>query len=132
MAKQKWCISFPNFGDAAMPEQFLTKLKSFFRERNWEQFHSPKNLAMDLASEMGELLDHFRWLTEEQSYKPPKVDEVRDEIGDIYIVFHYLADRLGIDPLEAAEQKLKKIAKKYPVATSRGSSLKYSDDAANL
>ena len=105
----------------------LEKILDFFRARDWEQFHSPKNLVMVLASEMGELVEPFRWLTEAQSYHldPKTFEEVSDEIGDLFIVLVYLSHKLGIDPIGASHKKLIKQGKKYPVEASRGKTLKY-------
>ena len=84
-------------------------LLAFYKERDWEKFHSPKNLVMNLASETGELLDHFRWLTEEESYKlgPETRQEVSDEIADVFQSILALAEKLGIDPIQATYHKLK-------------------------
>lgn len=105
----------------------LEKMLDFYRKRDWEQFHSPKNLVMDLASEVGELVELFRWLTEEQSYRPdPKtLEDVRDEIGDVFNVIVYLSHKLGIDPIEAGCNKLVKVGQKYPAEACRGKALKY-------
>ena len=108
-------------------DAFLVQLLAFNRERDWEQFHSPKNVAMDLAAEVGELIALFRWTTEEKSANLDEktLSEVRDEIGDTFRILVYLANRLGIDPLEAAHQKLEKMRQKYPAALCRGKDLKY-------
>ena len=108
-------------------EELRTRLAAFAAERDWEQFHSPKNLAMALAAEAGELLEHFQWLTEEQSAALPAAtrDEVALEIADVLLFLLRLADRLGIDPLEAGTRKLELNARKYPVEKSRGRATKY-------
>jgi 8-oxo-dGTP diphosphatase len=105
----------------------LKKIVAFHTERDWGKFHSPKNLAMDLACETGELLEPFRWLTEEQSYNldPKTLENVKDEIGDVLKIILYLADKLGIDPLKSTDEKLDKMEKKYPAELCRGVSLKY-------
>ena len=79
-------------------------IKAFIEERDWEQFHSPKNLAMALSVEVAEVLEHFQWLTEEESkdLPPEKLAEVREEIGDVMIYLTELADKLGIDPVREA------------------------------
>ena len=82
---------------------------------------------MDLGSEVGELLDHFRWLTEEESYHPEKISEIKDEIGDIFLTLHNLAGKLGVDPLEAAQDKLRKMEERYPLSLSKGNARKYTD-----
>ncbi len=108
-------------------DRVLADLIASSKEREWEQFHSPKNLVMNLASEVGELIEPFRWLTEEQSYilDETTLEEVRDEIGDVYLMLIYLAHKLGIDPIEASIDKLKKINQKYPADLARGKALKY-------
>jgi len=88
-------------------------IKAFTEKRDWEQFHSPKNLAMALSVEVSEVVEHFQWLTQEESRNLPvdKLAEVREEIGDVMIYLTELADKLGIDPVEAA-------TKPMPVPTS--------------
>ena len=108
----------------------LTKrLRQFAEERDWQQFHSPKNLASALVVETAELLEHFQWLTEQQSrdLDAEKLSEVKDEIGDILIYLLRLADELGIDPMEAASDKLEKNAEKYPADKVKGKALKYNE-----
>lgn len=82
---------------------------------------------MDLASEVGEIIDHFRWRSEEESshLSDENLAEVKDEIGDVFMVLVYLAHRLGIDPVQASFDKLKKIGDKYPVSLCKGSGLKH-------
>jgi len=106
-----------------------SRLRLFASSRSWGQFHSPKNLSMALAVEAAELLEHFQWLTEEQSraVDPEKLAEIKDEIGDVLIYLVRLADELGIDPLEAANQKLEKNEKKYPADKVKGKALKYDE-----
>jgi NTP pyrophosphatase (non-canonical NTP hydrolase) len=108
-------------------DQLLSRTLAFNKEREWEQFRSPKNLAMNLATEVGELIEPFRWLTEEQSYQLDEkaLEEVRDEIGDVFRNLVYLSHKLGIDPVQAAHQKLEKMESKYPKDLSRGKILKY-------
>jgi len=108
-------------------EALRTRVAAFAAERDWEQFHSPKNLAMALAGETGELLEHFQWLTEAESSALPAAtrDEVALEIADVLLFLVRLADRLGIDPLEAAARKLELNARKYPVDKARGRATKY-------
>ena len=104
-------------------------IRDFNNQRDWEQFHSPKNLAMALTVEASELLEHFQWLTQEQSrnLSSIKKEKISEEIGDILIYLVNLADKLDIDPLQAAKNKVKKNQKKYPVDKSRGKSLKYNE-----
>lgn len=101
-------------------------LREFAIERDWEQFHSPKNLAMALSVEASELLEHFQWLSEEQSasLNPEDLAAVAEEIADIQIYLARLSDRLGVDIDDAVARKLVTNAEKYPVAKARGNSLK--------
>jgi len=104
-------------------------LNAFAEVRDWEQFHSPKNLAMALNVEAGELLEHFQWLTEEASTElgPDKLDEIAKEIADVQIYLIRLADQLGIDILAATEAKMAENEKKYPADAVRGSAKKYTE-----
>ncbi|WP_398500855.1 nucleotide pyrophosphohydrolase [Variovorax sp.] len=92
-------------------------LRDFARERHWEPFHSPKNLAAALSVEAAELLEHFQWLTEAQSRElsADKRAEVGTEIADVFLYLLQLADKLGIDLVDAARSKMVLNAKKYPV-----------------
>jgi len=105
------------------------RLREFAQARDWEQFHSPKNMAMALIGEAGELIEHFQWLTEEQSYRlpPDKLDAVRLEMADIFIYLIRLSDRLGVDLMAAVEDKIALNEKKYPAEQVRGSSRKYNE-----
>lgn len=103
-------------------------VRSFVAERDWDQFHSPKNLSMALSIEAAELMEHFQWLTEEQSLDPSTNVRaaLEDEIGDVLIYLVRLADKLDIDPLDVAVRKLAKNKEKYPVEKARGNARKYS------
>lgn len=105
------------------------RLREFARERDWDQFHSPKNLAMALIAESAELVEHFQWLTEEQSMQLPdqKLREVEQELADIFLYLLRLADKLNIDLLAAAAHKIDLNARKYPAHKVRGSSKKYTE-----
>ena len=104
-------------------------LRDFAQARDWEQFHSPKNLASALSVEAAELLEHFQWLTEEQSraLAAPKKAEVAAEAADVLLYLLQLCDKLGIDLAAAARAKLLVNAEKYPVALAQGSSKKYTE-----
>lgn len=104
-------------------------LRIFADERDWAQFHSPKNLAMALTVETAELLEHFQWMTEVESAKPTpeKLQQIQEEIGDVLIYLTRFADKLGIDPLDAAYKKLEINRQKYPVEKARGSAKKYTE-----
>ena len=110
-------------------EQIKTRLREFAAERDWDQFHSPKNLAMALIVEAAELVEHFQWLTEEQSQTlpPKKLAEVEQEIADIQIYLIRLADKLGVDMEKAVNAKIELNEKKYPAEKVRGSAVKYND-----
>lgn len=114
-----------------MPLQLLKKkLASFAKARNWDKYHTPKNLAMALASEAGELLDIFQWLTEEES-KRENIDKntlalAEEEIADILTYLIRLSDKLDIDLEKAVNKKIKLNAKKYPVHLAKNNATKYS------
>ena len=110
-------------------KDLIRELREFAKERDWEQFHSPKNLAMALVVEAAEIVEHLQWLTEEQSKNlpPDKLAEIKEEIADVLIFLTNLADKLGIDPLEAAKDKIEKNKKKYPVEKAKGSAKKYNE-----
>ena len=105
------------------------RLRAFAEERDWDQFHSPKNLTMALSVEVAELMEHFQWLSEEESREPPADlrEELVEEIADIQIYLVQLADKLGIEILDAAAAKVRENDRKYPASQVKGSSKKYSD-----
>lgn len=104
--------------------ELAATLQRFADERDWEQFHSPKNLVMALGVEVAELAEHFQWLTQQQSRQlsPEQKQAVGEELADVLIYLVRLADRLDLDLLAEAEKKVARNAEKYPVATSRGRS----------
>jgi NTP pyrophosphatase (non-canonical NTP hydrolase) len=110
-------------------EELQAALRRFAEERDWGQFHTPKNLAASLSIEAAEVLEHFQWLTDEQSRQ--LTDEQRlkvgHEIADVLLYLLQLSDKLGIDPLQAAREKLAINAEKYPADKARGSSRKYTE-----
>ncbi|WP_313625648.1 nucleotide pyrophosphohydrolase [Achromobacter sp.] len=110
-------------------QDIRTALRRFTAERDWQQFHSPKNLAMALAGETGELVSLFQWLGEEESRNLPaaRLAEAADEIADVQMYLVALADQLGIDIAQAVAGKMVKNAAKYPVDRFRGSARKYDD-----
>ena len=109
-------------------ETLRARLAEFAAERDWDQFHNPKNLAMALSGEAGELLEHFQWLTFKQaaSLPPEARDEVALEAADVLLFLIRLCDKLDIDLAAAADRKLALNAQKYPVSKSRGRPTKYS------
>ena len=110
-------------------EELQQALRRFATDRDWEQYHSPKNLAMALAGEVGELLEIFQWLTAEESanLNPDQQAALEQELADILIYLARLADVAGVDLLAAASEKLAANEGRYPVERSRGSAAKYTD-----
>ena len=109
--------------------QLQAYLRQFAKDRDWDQFHSPKNLSMALSVEVSELLENFQWLTEEQSYTLDQQQRsaVADEIADVQIYLARLADKLDINIGKAIEQKIVKNEAKYPAEKVKGSSKKYTE-----
>ncbi len=105
------------------------KIRKFRDERDWAQFHNPKDMAIAISIEASELLEHFLWKNPEEleARVSAKKDEITDEIADIGIYLTELADNLNIDLLAAMEQKINKNAAKYPAARVKGSSNKYTE-----
>ena len=110
-------------------QDLIKKIREFAKERDWEQFHSPKNLAMALSVEVAEIVEHFQWLTQSESLEigSDKLKKIEEEIGDVFIYLTNLADKLGIDPLEAAKEKIKINERKYPINKAKGNSRKYTE-----
>lgn len=108
-------------------ENLKRKVNNFAAERDWDQFHSPKNLAMALNVEAGELLEIFQWMKEKESQNLDIVTkhEAAEEIADIFVYLIRLSEKLGIDLVEETNNKIAKNAKKYPVEKARGVSTKY-------
>lgn len=106
-------------------------VRNFVKEREWEKFHTPKNLVMALAGEIGELTEVFQWLTTEESEAvmrdPKKAEAARDELADVFVYTLRLADVLGVDLEQAVRDKMKKNAAKYPVDLAKGKAVKYTD-----
>ncbi|MBH9185093.1 nucleotide pyrophosphohydrolase [Pseudomonas aeruginosa] len=109
--------------------QLAAALERFAAERNWAQFHSPKNLVMALTGEVGELSEILQWMDEEQSKDaarhPDTAQAVQDELADVLMYLVRLASVLGVDLDAAARQKLEQNNRKYPVEKARNSSKKY-------
>ena len=110
-------------------ENLRNQLRTFAAERDWDQFHSPKNLASALAVEAAELLEHFQWLTEAESQQlaPASLAAVRAEVADVLLYLIRISDKLGIDLIAAANAKIVLNAEKYPVDKARGNSKKYTE-----
>jgi NTP pyrophosphatase (non-canonical NTP hydrolase) len=136
LARQRLCQNpCMNTPQTAQPTQadplsaLAHRLREFASERDWDQFHSPKNLAMALVSEAGELAAEFQWMTEAQSKSPDaaQLARIRAESADVLNYLVRLADKLGIDLIAAANEKIDANARRYPAEKVRGSSKKYSE-----
>jgi dCTP diphosphatase len=114
--------------DDAYPS-FKTRLRQFMQERDWKQFHNPKDLAIAISLEASELLEHFLWKNgaEVDTRVDSHGEEIRDEAADIGIYLMELCDVLGVDLLQVMSAKLEKAGAKYPVEKARGSSRKYTE-----
>ena len=110
-------------------QPLVEALRAFAAARDWEQFHTPKNLVCALSVESAELLEHFQWLTDAQSQTlpPDKKAEVAGEAADVFLYLLQLCDKLDIDLIAAAHAKMLVNAQKYPVATARGTAAKYTE-----
>ena len=105
------------------------RLRQFAAARDWDQYHSPKNLSMALIAEAAELLEHFQWLSEAESraLTGEKLKEVQTEMADVLLYLIRMADKLGIDLAHAAHEKIEQNEKRYPAEQVRGSAKKYTD-----
>jgi dCTP diphosphatase len=110
-------------------ESIRDQLRDFAAARDWDQFHSPRNLAAALAVEAGELLEVFQWLTDQQSQSLPEdaLSRAKEEMADVLLYLIRLADKLGVDLLQASKDKIQLNEQKYPVEKARGNARKYSD-----
>jgi len=108
-------------------ETILGRIREFADERDWEPFHSPKNMSMALSVEASELLEHFQWMTQGESreIQGEKKQEVSEEVADVFLYLLRMCDQLDIDLIKVANQKIDKNAIKYPVDKSKGRSTKY-------
>lgn len=104
-------------------------IEDFAQERDWDKFHTPKNLAMALSVEAAELLEHFQWLSEEESKQlsPEKLAQVQDEAADIFVYLLRIADKLNINLLSATTRKMEKNRLKYPIDKAYGKATKYTE-----
>ena len=108
-------------------ESLKLRLREFAKERDWDQFHSPKNFSMAIIVECAELVEHFQWLTDDQSKNLPEdtLEEVSLEMADIFLYLIRLADKLDVDLIDAANCKIKLNAEKYPIDKAKGLATKY-------
>ena len=115
------------------PQNPLTELRDALRDfaalRHWDQFHTPRNLAVALSVEAAELLEHFQWVQDAEvtAFDDAKREQIGEEIADVLLYLVRLADKLGLDPVDVAQRKLALNAAKYPVHLSKGSSKKYTE-----
>lgn len=118
-----------NTSEITSLDELRLRIREFAFARQWENFHTPKNLAMALIVEAAELVEPFQWLTPEQSNRldPERHEQVRQEIADVLIYLTRLADMLDIDLLKAAADKIDINARKYPVEQARGNAAKYTE-----
>lgn len=107
----------------------LERIKSFADERDWQQFHSPKNISMALSVEASELLEHFQWMTEEESrnVSAEKKSQIADETADVFLYLLRICEQMDIDLITVANKKIDKNALKYPVDKAKGNSKKYTE-----
>jgi len=110
-------------------KELRSRLQTFVDERDWQQFHSPKNLAMAMIVEAAELVEHFQWMTEQQSREltPEKKELVSQEIADTFVYLLRIAEVLDIDIIDAAKRKLELNARKYPAEKARGRNDRYTE-----
>ncbi|MDQ8194067.1 nucleotide pyrophosphohydrolase [Coraliomargarita sp. SDUM461004] len=118
--------------DADTPLQAVKdRVLAFARERDWEQFHSPKNLSMAIAAEAAELMEHFLWQGLEASRSDVQTDQIRakveEELADVLIYAIEFANVAGLDISEIIDKKMQRNAEKYPVAKAKGRSVKYTE-----
>ena len=105
-------------------DDLLKRLLAFRDERDWAQFQTPKNLALSISLEAAELLEHFQWTTEDEPLSQKRIQAMSEEVADILIYLLLMADRLGIDPVRAARDKIEKNEARYPAELVRGKSTK--------
>jgi dCTP diphosphatase len=119
----------PRVGGQDSLQELRNALRQFATDRDWDQFHSPKNLAIALNVEAAELLEHFQWVSEAESAVIPPATQakVREELADVFLYLIRLADKLDVDLTIAAAEKIQINAAKYPIEKARGSSKKYTD-----
>lgn len=115
--------------DEAGLTRLRDRLRDFASARDWNQFHSPKNLAIALSVEAAELLEHFQWVSEKDSLSmpPDKLGKIDEEMADVFLYLIRLADMLNVDLIQAADRKIDANSRKYPVEKARGNAKKYTE-----
>ena len=106
-------------------ESLKKEVRDFIRERDWEQYHAPKNLAMALSAEVAEIVEIFQWKKEDQQLSEVEIENLRQEIGDVLIYLIELADKFEFDLVQAGRDKMALNAEKYPVEKAKGKADKY-------
>jgi dCTP diphosphatase len=109
--------------------ELRARVNTFVEERDWAQFHSPKNLAMAMIVEAGEVVEHFQWMTEQESknLNAETKEQVGQELSDTFVYLLRIAEVCGVDLIEATNKKIDLNAKKYPIEKCKGSNAKYTD-----
>jgi len=112
-----------------LKKELVDQLLKFRDDRDWKQFHTPKDLAESIVIESSELLEIFQWIESSKSKEraEEKLDKVKDEVADVLVYLAYFCNDLGIDPDEAVAEKMKKNAEKYPIDKANGNSKKYTE-----
>lgn len=110
-----------------MNESIIEKIKQFNKERDWDKFHSPKNLAMSVSIEAAELLECFQWMAENQEITEKDKVKISEEVADVFIYLISLSDKLGINIEASIFEKITKNTEKYPIEKSKGNSTKYTE-----
>jgi dCTP diphosphatase len=112
-----------------MNQKLLEALSTFVKDRDWDQFHTPKNLTLALVGEVGELAEHFQWLTDQQilNLDSTKKEKVAEEIADVFLYLLLLAKKLNLDLEEEGLKKISKNIEKYPIPLAKGNSRKYTE-----
>ena len=115
--------------DEAALKRLRDRLRDFASARDWDQFHSPKNLAIALSVEAAELLEHFQWVSEKdsRSMPPDKLGKIDEEMADVFLYLIRLADMLNVDLIQAADRKIDTNSRKYPIEKARGNAKKYTE-----
>lgn len=122
-------MSDPGAGRDMALTRLRDHLRAFAAARDWDQFHTPKNLAIALSVEAAELLEHFQWLSDKGSLTPPadRLGKIEEEMADVFLYLIRLSDVLNVDLIQAADRKIAVNARKYPIEKARGTAKKYTE-----
>ena len=129
MAQRKHVQSVRDRQESAAITRLRNRLRDFSTARDWNQFHSPKNLAIALSVEAAELLEHFQWVSDKDSLTlpPDKLGKIDEEMADVFLYLIRLADMLDVDLIKVADKKIETNAQRYPVEKARGTAKKYTE-----